>query len=68
MNREPVSVPTTTAFPNSSLQTALFDCNATTPLRVLEEAHGNQPLATQMLGIDRVSLWWMLKKCGEEKG
>jgi DNA-binding NtrC family response regulator len=31
-------------------------------LWVLEEAHGNQTLAAQMLGIDRVSLWRKLKK------
>jgi transcriptional regulator with PAS, ATPase and Fis domain len=36
-------------------------------LWVLEEAHGNQTLAAQMLGIDRVSLWRKLKKYGEEK-
>jgi DNA-binding NtrC family response regulator len=35
-------------------------------LWVLEEAHGNQTLAAQMLGIDRVSLWRKLKKYGEE--
>jgi DNA-binding NtrC family response regulator len=29
---------------------------------VLEEAHGNQTLAAQMLGIDRVSLWRKLKR------
>ena len=28
----------------------------------LEEAHGNQTLAAQMLGIDRVSLWRKLKR------
>jgi DNA-binding NtrC family response regulator len=37
-------------------------------LWVLEEANGNQTLAAQMLGIDRVSLWRKLKKYGEEKG
>ncbi len=37
-------------------------------LWVLEEAHGNQTLAAQMLGIDRVSLWRKLKKYGEEMG
>jgi DNA-binding NtrC family response regulator len=37
-------------------------------LWVLEEAHGNQTLAAQVLGIDRVSLWRKLKKYGEEKG
>ncbi|MEW5787233.1 MAG: sigma-54 dependent transcriptional regulator [Pseudomonadota bacterium] len=37
-------------------------------LWVLDEAHGNQTLAAQMLGIDRVSLWRKLKKYGEEKG
>ncbi len=31
---------------------------------VLEEAHGNQTLAAQMLGIDRVSLWRKLKRFG----
>jgi DNA-binding NtrC family response regulator len=31
-------------------------------LWVLEEAHGNQTLAAQMLGIDRVSLWRKLKR------
>ena len=36
-------------------------------LWVLEEAHGNQTLAAQMLGIDRVSLWRKLKKYGEER-
>ena len=36
-------------------------------LWVLEEAHGNQTLAAQMLGIDRVSLWRKLKKYGEDK-
>ena len=30
-------------------------------LWVLEEANGNQTLAAQMLGIDRVSLWRKLK-------
>lgn len=35
-------------------------------LWVLEEAHGNQTLAAQMLGIDRVSLWRKLKKYGGE--
>ncbi|OGT88592.1 MAG: Fis family transcriptional regulator [Gammaproteobacteria bacterium RIFOXYA12_FULL_61_12] len=34
---------------------------------VLEEAHGNQTQAAQMLGIDRVSLWRKLKKFGEER-
>lgn len=29
---------------------------------VLEEAHGNQTVAAQMLGIDRVSLWRKLKR------
>lgn len=33
---------------------------------VLEEAHGNQTLAAQMLGIDRVSLWRKLKRFGAE--
>jgi len=37
-------------------------------LWVLEEANGNQTLAAQMLGIDRVSLWRKLKKYGEERG
>jgi DNA-binding NtrC family response regulator len=37
-------------------------------LWVLEEAHGNQTLAAQLLGIDRVSLWRKLKKYGDEKG
>jgi DNA-binding NtrC family response regulator len=36
-------------------------------LWVLEEARGNQTLAAQMLGIDRVSLWRKLKKYGGEK-
>jgi len=31
-------------------------------LWVLEEANGNQTLAAQMLGIDRVSLWRKLKR------
>ena len=35
-------------------------------LWVLEEARGNQTLAAQMLGIDRVSLWRKLKKYGAE--
>jgi DNA-binding protein Fis len=35
---------------------------------VLEEARGNQTLAAQMLGIDRVSLWRKLKKYGAKKG
>ena len=35
-------------------------------LWVLEEAGGNQTLAAQMLGIDRVSLWRKLKKYGAE--
>jgi DNA-binding NtrC family response regulator len=33
-------------------------------LWVLEEANGNQTLAAQMLGIDRVSLWRKLKRFG----
>ncbi len=33
---------------------------------VLEETHGNQTLAAQMLGIDRVSLWRKLKRYGGE--
>ncbi len=33
---------------------------------VLEEAHGNQTLAAQMLGIDRVSLWRKLKRYSDE--
>ena len=37
-------------------------------LWVLEEAHGNQTLAAQMLGIDRVSLWRKLKRFGEDRG
>jgi len=36
-------------------------------LWVLEEAHGNQTLAAQMLGIDRVSLWRKLKRYEGEK-
>jgi len=36
-------------------------------LWVLEEAHGNQTLAAQMLGIDRVSLWRKLKRYGDDK-
>jgi DNA-binding NtrC family response regulator len=36
-------------------------------LWVLDEAHGNQTLAAQMLGIDRVSLWRKLKKYGQER-
>jgi len=36
-------------------------------LRVLEEARDHQTLAVQMPGIDRVSLWWRLKKYGEGK-
>ena len=35
-------------------------------LWVLEEANGNQTLAAQMLGIDRVSLWRKLKKYAEQ--
>jgi len=35
---------------------------------VLEQAHGNQTLAAQMLGIDRVSLWRKLKRYGGEAG
>ena len=34
-------------------------------LWVLGEARGNQSLAAQMLGIDRVSLWRKLKRYGE---
>jgi DNA-binding protein Fis len=37
-------------------------------LWVLEEAHGNQTLAAQMLGIDRVSLWRKLKRFAGEEG
>jgi transcriptional regulator with PAS, ATPase and Fis domain len=33
---------------------------------VLKEAGGNKTLASQMLGIDRVSLWRKLKKYGIE--
>ena len=33
---------------------------------VLEQAHGNQTLAAQMLGIDRVSLWRKLKRYAGE--
>jgi transcriptional regulator with PAS, ATPase and Fis domain len=36
-------------------------------LWVLEEANGNQTLAAQMLGIDRVSLWRKLKRYEVEK-
>ncbi len=36
-------------------------------LWALEEAHGNQTLAAQMLDIDRVSLWRKLKRYGEER-
>lgn len=36
-------------------------------LWVLEEAHGNQTLAAQMLGIDRVSLWRKLKRYNLEQ-
>jgi DNA-binding NtrC family response regulator len=35
---------------------------------VLEEAHGNQTQAAQMLGIDRVSLWRKLKRFEGEGG
>ncbi len=35
---------------------------------VLEQAHGNQTLAAQMLGIDRVSLWRKLKRFAAETG
>ncbi|KAB2314686.1 sigma-54-dependent Fis family transcriptional regulator [Betaproteobacteria bacterium SCN2] len=35
---------------------------------VLQEAGGNQTLAAQMLGIDRVSLWRKLKRYAVEKG
>ncbi len=35
---------------------------------VLEEAHGNQTVAAQMLGIDRVSLWRKLKRFSEQSG
>ncbi|HMM46734.1 MAG TPA: sigma-54 dependent transcriptional regulator [Thiobacillaceae bacterium] len=35
---------------------------------VLEQAHGNQTLAAQMLGIDRVSLWRKLKRFAEAAG
>ncbi len=35
---------------------------------VLEEAHGNQTVAAQMLGIDRVSLWRKLKRFAEQQG
>ena len=34
----------------------------------LEQAHGNQTLAAQMLGIDRVSLWRKLKRFAGEAG
>lgn len=37
-------------------------------LWVLDEANGNQTLAAQMLGIDRVSLWRKLKRYNLEKG
>ncbi len=35
---------------------------------VLGQAHGNQTLAAQMLGIDRVSLWRKLKRFAGEEG
>jgi DNA-binding NtrC family response regulator len=35
---------------------------------VLQEAGGNQTLAAQLLGIDRVSLWRKLKRYAVEKG
>ncbi len=35
---------------------------------VLDQAHGNQTLAAQMLGIDRVSLWRKLKRYAGEGG
>jgi DNA-binding NtrC family response regulator len=35
-------------------------------LWVLDEAHGNQTLAAQMLGIDRVSLWRKLKRYNQD--
>ena len=37
-------------------------------LWVLEEANGNQTVAAQMLGINRVSLWRKLKKYGQDRG
>ncbi len=37
-------------------------------LWVLKETHGNQTLAAQILGIDRVSLWRKLKRYELEKG
>ena len=40
----------------------------TTSRWVLQEAGGNQTLAAQILGIDRVSLWRKLKRYEVEKG
>jgi DNA-binding NtrC family response regulator len=37
-------------------------------LWVLDEANGNQTLAAQMLGIDRVSLWRKLKRFADQPG
>ncbi len=37
-------------------------------LWVLDEANGNQTIAAQMLGIDRVSLWRKLKRYNAEQG
>ena len=61
---EDLSIPSYTAAAELTINPSLEEMEKTYILRVLKEAGGNQSKASQLLGIDRKTLYLKLKKYG----
>jgi two-component system, NtrC family, response regulator AtoC len=64
MGREEISLPAVHAVKDSRANPSLEEMEKDHILKVLHEADGNQSKASQMLGIDRKTLYLKLKKYG----
>ena len=64
IGKEDISLPTVHAGKNNRANPSLEDMEKDHILKVLHEADGNQSKASQMLGIDRKTLYLKLRKYG----
>ncbi len=64
---EDLSIPVITSAEEKNAHPSLVEMEREHILRVLEKANGNQSRASQILGIDRKTLYLKLKKYGIEE-
>ncbi len=64
LGAEDLSLPSPAIIPELGTNPSLEEMEKTYILRVLKEANGNQSKASQLLGIDRKTLYLKLKKYG----